>query len=364
MKSFEYVMPTKLFVGRECLKKNYRELGGYGKKAFIVTGKSSRYNGSLLNCTEALEANAVEYLIYDKIKENPSVEEVEAAAKEGNKNGVDFVIGIGGGSPMDAAKAIGILIKNKDKTGEDLCKLPLLSSVPLIAVPTTAGTGSETTPYSILTIHKKKTKQSLPHKIFFDKAFIDARYAFDMPRNITTNTAVDALTHLIESYLCTNANYFSDKLCETGFSMFAECRKALYDFTLDFDLREKLFLMSSMGGFCISQTGTSLPHKLGYALTYFKNVAHGAANGVLTAEYIKLCDPAKVSHMLSILGFSTIDELDRYIRDILELDFSLSQKDIEAFSKEFYDDKSKQTVHPFNLSYEDVVNVYSSSMKR
>jgi alcohol dehydrogenase len=363
MSAFEYFMPVKLYTGKDCVLKNHKVFSNYGNKAMIVTGKNSaKKNGALDDCVKALGMNNISYVLYDDIEENPSVETVEKAARFGIDNQADFCIGIGGGSALDATKAIALLINNTDKTGNDLYQLPLLKAVPVIGIATTAGTGSETTPYAILTIHEKKTKQSLPHRVFFDAAFIDAKYTLHSPKNITINTGVDALTHLIESYLCKNSNYLTDKLCESGFHIFAECKDRFRRFDLDFETREKLLLMSSVGGICISQTGTSLPHGMGYALTYFHGFAHGAANGVLTAEYLKLCDKDKTADMLSILGFSDISRFGEFMRDILDVRVQLSDHAIEQYSESFYKNKAKLETHPNKLNYEDIFNMYQKAL--
>lgn len=228
MQEFQYLMPTKILFGQGVIKKNASLFKEYGKKALIVTGKhSAKKNGSLDDILEVLKRNGIAYSIFDEIEENPSLETVEKGADFGKKEKIDFIIAIGGGSPLDAAKAINLLIANEDSSKEDLYILKPMKTLPGIAVPTTAGTGSETTPYAILTNHQKKTKINIVHKVFFDLALLDPEYMMAMPEAITINTALDALSHLVEGYLTVKANLFSDIWAEKGLNLFSECMDAL-----------------------------------------------------------------------------------------------------------------------------------------
>jgi len=142
--------------------------------------------------------------------------------------GVDFIVGIGGSSPLDAAKAIAVLVINDLTDDAHLTppypKLPL----PIAAVPTTAGTGSEVTPYSILTNDKVQSKSNLSHEGLFPKAaFLDARYTYSLPRNVTVNTALDCLSHLAEGYLAVRATPPSQCLALQGLEMLGPALKAL-----------------------------------------------------------------------------------------------------------------------------------------
>ena len=144
-----FYMPTMVYQETDAVKKHAKELAALGKKAFLITGKhSSKVNGSLADVEEALKQERRSFVLFDRVEENPSVETVAEAAELGKQEGVDFVIGIGGGSPMDAAKAIALLIANPKETAKCLYEPKELKALPLAEVPTTAGTGSETTPPS------------------------------------------------------------------------------------------------------------------------------------------------------------------------------------------------------------------------
>ena len=157
---FKFSMPAELIFGTGVIRKNTHKLK-LGEKALIVTGKNSaRLSGALDDVLFALEQEDTEYCIFDKVVNNPTLENVSAGAVFGKTNGADFVIAIGGGSPMDAAKAIAALMTNDVEPIELIGNIPKNKSMPIIAIPTTSGTGSEVTPYSVLTVPSMKTKKS------------------------------------------------------------------------------------------------------------------------------------------------------------------------------------------------------------
>lgn len=160
-------MPTKVIMGNDCIVGNAKIFSEYGKKCLIVSGrKSARLNGSMADVIKALEANAQDYAIFDKVDANPTIACVYEGARFSKEVGADFIVAIGGGSPIDAAKVIAIL-STQDIEEEKLFSTPITSDVmPILTVPTTSGTGSEITQYSILTNDVLQTKVQLPHHTF------------------------------------------------------------------------------------------------------------------------------------------------------------------------------------------------------
>ena len=154
-----FYMPTKVYNEKDCVRRHSQELAALGSRALIVTGRhSSRMNGSLQDVEEALLREKIPYAVFDEIEENPSVDTVMRARTVGISEKADFVIGVGGGSPMDAAKAVALMIANPERDARLLYEAqksssqePVCPALPVAAVPTTAGTGSEVTPYAILT---------------------------------------------------------------------------------------------------------------------------------------------------------------------------------------------------------------------
>lgn len=301
-----FYLPTKIYSERDCVKKYADKWSALGKKALIVTGRSSAHNGSLADVTSALEERGIPYCIFDKTEENPSIEMVMEVRDLGLKEGVDFVIGIGGGSPMDAAKAIALMIAARDKDADFLYQAGDDTALPVVEVPTTCGTGSEATPYAILTIHKKRTKASLPHRIFPAYALVDGKYLVNTNRSILVNTAVDALGHFIESYVNSNATEFSHMLCEYGMGVWSSVKNVLIGADITAEECDRLLFASTLAGMAISHTGTSLPHGLSYYLTYEKGIPHGKAVGYFLPGYLATADPLMRKKVLNLIGFPDI----------------------------------------------------------
>jgi alcohol dehydrogenase class IV len=232
-----------------------------------------------------------------------------------------MVVGIGGGSPLDASKAIAVLAVN-DMDPLELYKNSFANKpLPIAAIPTTSGTGSEVTPYSILTRDDMETKMSFGNDDTFPRlAFLDAGYTVSMPHEVTVNTAVDALSHAVEGYLGKRSTIVSDILALEAVGIFGECTGSLLDGNVDYSVREKLLYASMLGGMVISQTGTTIMHGMGYNLTYFKGIPHGKANGLLMEEYFNFNYPEareKTEKLLGLLRVGSIAEFGNILNKLL-----------------------------------------------
>lgn len=317
-KKMFFYMPTKVYQEHEAVINHAKEWTSLGSKALIVTGRSSaRTNGSLGDIIEALTAYEKEYTVFDEIEENPSTTTIMRARDLGIEEKVDFVIGIGGGSPLDSAKAIALMISHKDKDIEYLYTAGSDEALPVVAVPTTCGTGSEVTPYAILTRTEKLAKSSIPHKIFPRFALVDSKYLAFAPTNVLHNTAVDALAHFYESFINTNATDYSRMMVEKGLKVWARSKDVLTGKKKakleDYD---NMMLASSMAGMAISLTGTSLPHGLSYPLTCRKGMAHGMGVGYFQAGYLREATKRDRDMVLSWSGFSDVDELAKFYSEV------------------------------------------------
>lgn len=333
---FEYFMPGKIFFGTACVEKHGAYMKKLGKKACIVTGKrSAKLNGSLQDMQSALIKNSMEYFVFDQISSNPSVELVREAAKFVREEKADFVVGIGGGSPLDAAKAIAILAGNELGDAELFSGVYQNPVLPVVAVPTTAGTGSEVTQYSILTNKSAESKTSIASDAIFPKiAFLDARYTEKLPLPVTIHTAIDALSHAVEGYLAVKASEMSSLFAARSIQILGECLPLLRR-EINLELREKLLYASLLAGIVIAHTGTTAVHSLGYSLTYFKNIDHGRANGLLLHEFLSFIagqHPAKVNEVIRLLGCKDLDEFGILLNDLLGERDTISSGEIVCFT--------------------------------
>lgn len=355
-KDMQLYMPTKVYSEQECIKNHAKELVSLGSKAMLVTGKhSSRANGSLADVEDVLKNEGISYIIFDDVEENPSIETIMKAREIGLLEKVDFVIGIGGGSPMDAAKAIALMIANPEETEEVFYEPKQLGYLPVICVPTTCGTGSEVTPYSILTIHKQRTKKSIKHKIYPELALLDATYLKSMSRAGLVHTAVDALAHLIESYLNTKSNEWNRVYSGEGLRVWAQFKKNLLDDGLKEDDYEKMLRASALGGMAITHTGTSLPHGLSYAFTYEQGYSHGKAVGMFLAGYVSMYkDKTAVQEVLELLGFETVEEFQQYMKALLGNIF-VDKEVLQNSIHKILADAAKLKNYPFSVTEEELL---------
>ncbi len=334
---FKFHMPVKAYFGEGCVKQYGSELEAFGKKAMIVTGGSSaKTSGALDDICEVLKSLNIDHMIFDKVENNPSTANVGEGGAAARRYGAGFVIGIGGGSPLDAAKAIAVLATNDIEADELFDNSFKNKPLTTIAIPTTAGTGSEVTPYSVLTRNEAQTKGSFGTPDTFPAiAFLDPVYTETQPAAVTVNTAIDALSHCIEGYLSNRSTLASDILAQEGIRLFGECKEHLQNGAISREVRGKLLYASMLGGMVIAQTGTTIVHGAGYNYTYFKNIPHGRANGYLMAEYLRFNyshGAEKTDNVLALLGLADINGFDALIASLIGRAPGLSDAEISKYA--------------------------------
>lgn len=310
----DFYMPVRLFNEENAVWNHRKELAVLGKKALLVTGKNSaKRNGAYDDLVKALDAEKIDYVLFDQVEENPSIETVMTARNLGVAENVDFVIAIGGGSPMDAGKSIALMLYHKEKDVSYLYEKGDDTALPLAVIPTTCGTGSETTPYSILTNTKENKKSSTPHRTWAACAFLDYRYLMHAPKQVLCDTAMDAFGHMAESYINTNANEFS-RMCVTyGLELWSGSKDALAGSrVMEKQDYQNLLTASAMAGMAISVSGTSLPHGLSYGLTCTLGMPHGRAVGYFLAGYMRKASSEDCKYILKNAGFSDLEEFDKF----------------------------------------------------
>jgi len=364
---FKYYMPVKTIFGKGCIEKNGNEFLQLGKNALIVSGKqSSEKNGSLEDVKRALEKVNISYTLYNRIDPNPSVGNVREAALFAKVSGADFIIGIGGGSPLDAAKAIAILATN-DIDDETLFNGVYGSRpLPIAAVPTTAGTGSEVTPYSILTYKKISNKKSIgSDSIFPAIAFLDPAYTGTLSAETTINTAIDALSHAVEGYLSARSVDVIKPAAMKSIRLISECIPELKKTNISYESREKLLYASMLAGIVIAHTGTTAVHAMGYPLTYHRNIDHGRANGLVLYHYLKFLEPSneKVTHITDAARMKNVDELGEVLNNLLGEKEILTEQEISDFTRTAMTAKNISNTVP-RPDEKDIRKIFENSFKR
>jgi len=368
--NYRYHMPVTSFFGKGCIRSNYELFQGFGKRALIVTGRNSaRINGSLEDVCAVLDKVSIAWEIFDRIEPNPSISNVREGAAAAEKFGADFVIGIGGGSPLDGAKAIAYLSLNQVNDRELFSPKPGASALPIIAVPTTAGTGSEATPYCILTCTEEKTKKNLGSEALFPRfVFMDPSYMTGLSHGITVDTALDALSHAMEGYLSVRSDDMSSFFALKSISIIGECfpflQKKCGGEGIEFSVREKLLHASFLAGIVIAQTGTTVVHAMGYPLTVFKNIPHGRANGYLLPGYLRFVsdqNQIKVDTLLKTLGLTNHDQFKEMVRELVGSPEPFEKSEMERYAQSAAMATSTGNTVPVP-GVEDIIEIYQSSM--
>ena len=354
----QFYMPTKVYSKENCVAAFAKELASFGKKAMIVTGRNSaKKTGALDDVVMALESQGKSWILFDKVEENPSIETVMQARTLALEEGADFFVGIGGGSPMDAAKAISLMAANPEANEEVLYTPKSLAYYSVICIPTTCGTGSEATPYAILTRHALRTKKSISHKIYPVLALLDAKYLSTMSRTGLVNTCVDALAHLLESYLNTNSNELNRLCSREGLRIWARFKDRLAADTLNAEDYWDMLHASMVAGMAITHTGTSIPHGLSYPVTYELGIPHGRAVGMFLGGFVEgYKDQEMALGAVKILGFDSTSDFRRYVTGLLG-EVPVPETLLRQGAAKLLEDPGKLKNYPFPVTLEEMMHM-------
>ena len=335
--NFSFYMPVNILGGNNALKNNKNVFSELGKKCLIVTGATSaKKSGALDDLIEIFNEINIEYEIFDEITENPLTADCCAGGITARKINADFVVGIGGGSPLDAAKAVCVYATNPHIVNDDIYTAEVKNPpLPLALIGTTAGTGSEVSGVSVLT-RQNGRKQSVSGKNYYAKyVFADAKYTYSVPYYTTVSTALDAMAHAIESMFSPRADFLTQKFALIATEMIYPILKKLScseDLPTEED-RNTLYFASLYAGFALNKGGTGFPHGMGYALTEDYNVPHGFACAVFLPAYLKEAEkknPDLYNQLLKSMN-TTSEKLANLIKDFCDFDFSISQEKINEY---------------------------------
>ena len=313
--SQRFILNETSYHGHGAVKEIVTEVKSRGfKKALIVTDKDLVKFKVVKKVTDLLDKAKMAYEIFDEVKANPSVEVVKAGVKAFKKAKADYMIAVGGGSPQDTAKGIGIIINNPEFA--DVVSLEGVAptenkSVPVIAVATTAGTAAETTINYVITDEKKRRKFVCvdPHDIPV-VAIVDPDMMSSMPAGLTAATGMDALTHAIEGYTTLAAWELADTLNLKAIELIAKnLRKAVKN---DPDGREAMALGQYMTGMAFSNVGLGVVHGMAHPLSAFYDTPHGVANAVLlpyVMEFNASHTGTKFREIARAMGVKDVDKM-------------------------------------------------------
>ena len=296
MNEFSFSVPQNIIVGKGSLAKlpEVAKKSG-GSHAFLMSGPHLAKMGLVEKAAESLKVAGIAVDTFTEIEGNPSVETVDKATAAFKESGADFIVAFGGGSPMDVAKAVGVTAKYGGSITEydGAHKVPG-PIIPLIAIPTTAGTGSEVTAFSVITDHSRDYKLTVfSYEILPAYAILDAELLTTAPASVAAACGIDAFIHAEEAYISTAASPFSDAMAEKAMSLIGKNIRRFVANRGDIEAAEAMLVGSLFAGIAFSFARLGNVHAMSHPVSAFFDVPHGVANAVLLpviAEYNALAD--------------------------------------------------------------------------
>jgi alcohol dehydrogenase len=311
---FKFYMPTRIRFGwgsfRE-IRQIVDELKG--KRIFLVTGRNfAKRHGVLDQLSDYLKGLNLE--VFAEVEENPSIETVDRGAAQCRENGCDLVIGLGGGSGLDAGKAIAMLHENPGSIREylDQDKICQTKGLPFVAIPTTSGTGSEVTPFSVITHQAKKAKPAIaPPQNFPDFALVDPELTMTMPFKVAVSTGLDALCQAVEGFWSTQANPVTRSLAFQAIKLAME-NLELACLRKDKESVVNMALASHLTGIEMSNIGNTSIHPLSYPITVDYGTVHGFACAIFLPAVIRFNAPAIENRFRDLLRISKLPSVEAF----------------------------------------------------
>ncbi len=333
-----HYMPVKVISGKNCVKNNAEIWSNTGKRCLLVTGKSGALkSGALADVCNVLDSINTEYRIFSEINENPTVESCYKAGEIARDFGADFIVGIGGGSALDASKAVAIFAADEKLDCRSIYKREIPSArLPLYLVGTTAGTGSEVTGVAVLTDADGFKKSISGADCYAAVSFCDAEYTSTANYNITVSTALDAYAHALESYFSNTANDLSELYAIKALSLLWPNLKKLNEskqISIDSSMRNELYAASLYAGLAINVTGTAFPHTAGYILTEKYNVPHGKACAAFHPQLLEKAEKYRPEKLeaVCVLFDTDKDGINAVISSLTDVCIDISREDAELY---------------------------------
>lgn len=291
--NFEYEQTTKIYFGRGRLAELPQIAASYGKNILLVTSRMGSSRKALYEkIIYHLKSAGIKVTHYDGVVPNPTTESVDAGTEVARKAEVEAVIGVGGGSVMDTAKAIALAAVNKGRAWDYLFykESKPEKTLPVIAIPTTSGTGSHVTQVAVMTETETKTKSAISNNLIYPKAaIVDSELMETMPEHITASTGFDAFCHCFESYINVNASPYTDIIALEGIKMVKEYLVRAVTYREDLEAREGMAWADTCGGLAIANAGVTLPHGIGMTISgHCPQIMHGESLALTYPSFTRL----------------------------------------------------------------------------
>lgn len=308
--SWEFQLPTKIIFGRGSLSKLGENVDV--SKVLLVTGRGGFREEAVRRIRKQLPN--VEIAVYNGVEPNPTWRSVDEGAKVVEERGCGLVVALGGGSVIDAAKMMAYVAVAGGSAYEYIFGGGRIDrrGLPVIAIPTTAGTGSEVTPFAVISDKEKKLKLPVRSRFLFPKvALVDPELTLSMPKELTASTGADALAHSLEALWSKDAQPISDYLALRAVKIIFENLRKACEQPQDVEAREQMSLASLLGGIAISNIGTGPSHAISYPLTVHFNVPHGEACALTLPEVMEFnaLKSEKINRITQLYGPEKLREL-------------------------------------------------------
>ncbi len=390
MKNFQVQITTQVYVGPGEVQKVKEVAATLGKKAMLIAVKDHMRNlGFLQKIEELLKQGGVEVVVNDEADPNPRASYIDKAAEIAKTEGCDFFVGLGGGSAMDSAKAIAFMAANGGSImdflppdGARMSMEGVKDALPILAITTTAGTGSEVTMFTVITKEAQHEKPGIGHPSMYPTvSIVDPELMLTVPKKVTASTGMDVLFHAMEAYLSTVATPFTDLVAEQALKLVMEYMDRVYERGEDLEARAQMAWANTLAGFAIVQASTVAIHGMGHPVGGYTDAPHGMTMCALGPAYLRYtwdADPQKYARIAEIFGvdptLSTEEKakqsgdalanvLKKYETNVSLTDLGVKEEMIEQLATDAFATMGGcMGVSLKELTHDDAVNIYKMAL--
>lgn len=340
IRSFDIIMPTRIVFGKGRLNEIGKLSSLYGKHAMLVTYKDiSDMENTIEKVIKYLKEIGISVIQYPEVVPDPPTEIINNGAEIALHNNIDLLIGFGGGSAIDTAKAIGVVASNGGDAWDYMACNPecktFRSALPVIAIPTTSGTGSEVTAVAVLTSKVAKTKGSIVNPSIFPRvAIVDPELSSTMPPELTASTGLDAFGHAMEAYISLRATPFVERLAPEAMRLIWKYLPLAYEDGSNFLARANMAYASTLAGLMLAQSGVIGVHAVSQAFGAYLKIPHGVGVALATPVFLE---------------YNRQEAGEKYIKIAEELGIIEESKNSDKMIDQFIN-KIKDFIGMFNIS--------------
>lgn len=335
---YQFKVPEKIMMGDNIVAQVENVFNVYGSHALIVTGPNIARSTMIASLERTLDNDRVKYTVISHIEGEPTVRMIEKGVESYRENGCDFIIGLGGGSPLDSAKAIAAMTVLDGSIADykgiriDDAQLPAV-----VCIPTTAGSGSEVTKHTIITDETTGVKMLLTGNSLLPKmAMLDYTFSNGCPKSVTAATGLDALTHAIEAFISVNAQPLSDALALSAIKRIMRYLPQVYRDGSNFKARREMSIAALQAGICINNSSVTLIHGMSRPLGARFHVPHGMSNAMLLDVCLSDMEMAarhNLARIATYLRIQAVDEIDSSEKFVEEVGKLISKLEVPTMSE-------------------------------